>query len=171
MCASLRKEKPMDGTLEMTRGILESTPQRWANLVETVPDELLRRPASLGEWSAVDCLRHLFESDRNLLMVRLHHILEGRAELTPYDADDAPEPGAEKSTQEILDAFVSLRRQTVQELDVLTSDDLNRSSFHPEYGVNITLGQLLSHWAAHDLLHIVQAEEALMQAFIPNTTV
>lgn len=28
---------------------------------------------------------------------------------------------------------------------------------------------LLNVWAAHDLQHVVQAEEALMQAFIPGT--
>ena len=29
--------------------------------------------------------------------------------------------------------------------------------------------QLLNEWAAHDTMHIVQAERALMQAFIPGS--
>ena len=33
----------------------------------------------------------------------------------------------------------------------------------------IPLHVVLSTWAAHDLQHTVQAEEALMQAFIPGT--
>ncbi|MBA2285220.1 MAG: hypothetical protein H0W02_07045 [Ktedonobacteraceae bacterium] len=30
----------------------------------------------------------------------------------------------------------------------------------------MTLGELLHEWAAHDLMHTVQAERALMQPFI-----
>jgi hypothetical protein len=33
----------------------------------------------------------------------------------------------------------------------------------------VTLRELLSEWAAHDTMHIVQAERALMQAFIPGS--
>jgi len=50
----------------------------------------------------------------------------------------------------------------------LTPADLERSRHHPEYGA-VTLRDLLNLWAAHDLQHLVQAEEALMQAFIPGT--
>jgi uncharacterized damage-inducible protein DinB len=161
----------MDNKLEMTRGILETTPQRWVSLVESVPEELLQRHPSAGEWSAVDCLRHLFETEQDLLSVRLQHILEGRAELVPYDPDEPREPEMERSSRELLEAFLELRRETGQKLEVLEPEDLNRSSFHPEYGVNVTLAELLNLWAAHDLMHTVQAEKALMQAFIPGTSV
>jgi hypothetical protein len=33
----------------------------------------------------------------------------------------------------------------------------------------VSLRVLLNTWAAHDLQHTVQAEEALMQEFIPGT--
>jgi hypothetical protein len=33
----------------------------------------------------------------------------------------------------------------------------------------VSLAELLNTWTAHDLQHTVQAEEALMQAFIPGT--
>jgi hypothetical protein len=33
----------------------------------------------------------------------------------------------------------------------------------------ISLRDLLNEWAAHELMHIVQAERAIMQAFIPGT--
>jgi hypothetical protein len=53
-------------------------------------------------------------------------------------------------------------------LSDLTPADLERSSRHPEYGM-VALRVVLNTWAAHDLQHTVQAEEALMQAFIPGT--
>jgi hypothetical protein len=161
----------MGNKLEMTRSILETTPHRWISLVESCPEDLLQRSPSPGEWSAIDCLRHLFEAERDLLAVRLQHILEGRAELVPYDPDAPREPEPERSSREVLEAFLKLRRNSEQKLEGLEPEDLNRSSFHPEYGVNVTLEELLDLWAAHDLMHTVQAEQALMQAFIPGTSV
>ncbi len=161
----------MDSSLEMTRGILKTTSERWSGLVESVPEELLQRPPCAGEWSALDCLRHLVEADRDLLFVRLQHILEGREELIPYDPDAPRKPEPERSPKGLLAAFLELRRDTEQKLDGLDPEDLNRLIFHPEYGVDVTLGELLNLWAAHDLMHTVQAEQALMQAFIPGTSV
>lgn len=33
----------------------------------------------------------------------------------------------------------------------------------------MTLRELLNEWAAHDLMHLVQAERAVMQPFIPDS--
>ena len=40
-----------------------------------------------------------------------------------------------------------------------------RTARHAELGP-VTLAQLLHEWAAHDLMHTVQAERALMQPFL-----
>jgi uncharacterized damage-inducible protein DinB len=159
----------MGTTLEMTTSVLATTPKRWTNLVESVPEELLKRPLAPGEWSAADCLRHLLTVERDLLSVRFHHILEGRPELIPYDPYAQPDSVPERSPREMASTFASLRRETQEKLAGLKPEDLTRSSHHPEYGVDITLGTLLDLWAAHDLQHTVQAEEAMMQAFIPGT--
>jgi uncharacterized damage-inducible protein DinB len=161
----------MDTKLTITRSILATTPQRWASLAESVPEELLQRPPSLGEWSAADCLRHLLTVERDLLGVRLRHILDGQGELIPYDPNAPREPIVERSLREMIAAFLAARRETNEIVANLKPEDLDRSSFHPEYQVDVTLGELLDLWAAHDLQHTVQAEEALMQAFIPGTSV
>jgi hypothetical protein len=44
-------------------------------------------------------------------------------------------------------------------------DDLGRTAQHPRLGT-VTLAEMLHTWAAHDLMHTVQAERALMQPFI-----
>jgi hypothetical protein len=62
-------------------------------------------------------------------------------------------------------AFGRLRQQSLALLAQLTPVDLSRTARHQELGP-VTLDQLLHEWAAHDLMHTVQAERALMQPFI-----
>jgi uncharacterized damage-inducible protein DinB len=159
----------MDTTLSKTRGVMTTTSRRWTNLIETVPEELLVRPARAGEWSAADCLHHLLTVERELLGVRLRTILEGRPELIPVDAEELMKSREGRSPADLLADFVALRRENEAVISGLTPGDLDRSSFHPEYKADITIRILLDLWAAHDLQHTVQAEEALMQAFIPGT--
>jgi hypothetical protein len=47
----------------------------------------------------------------------------------------------------------------------LKPEDLPRTAMHPERG-EVSLGELLHEWGAHDLMHTVQAERALLQPFI-----
>ena len=65
-------------------------------------------------------------------------------------------------------AFSTARGEHLHLLAQLSDADLQRSSHHPEYGPT-TLRMVLNTWAAHDLDHTMQAETALMQAFIPDT--
>jgi hypothetical protein len=53
-------------------------------------------------------------------------------------------------------------------LDELAAGDLTRGAIHREYGP-VQLGQLLHEWAAHDLMHTIQAERALMQPFVAKS--
>ena len=53
-------------------------------------------------------------------------------------------------------------------LATLTESDLDRPSRHSALGP-VTLRQFLNEYWAHDTMHLVQAERALMQAFIPET--
>ena len=39
--------------------VLATTPGRWSALAEALPIELFQRIPAPGEWSAIDCLRHL----------------------------------------------------------------------------------------------------------------
>ena len=155
--------------LEVTSGVLSTTPARWRALVEATPRELLERAPEPGEWSAADCLRHLVTVERILLRVRLRHFLEGRPELVPFDPEAPREPDPEGSPRELLALLEAERAETLALLAGLSTADLERTAHHPEYHEDITLRQHLNVWAAHDLQHTVQAEEALMQAFIPST--
>src|SRR5262249_26457301 len=147
--------------------ILSTTVGRWQSLVETAPEELLRRTPAAGEWSAADCLNHLLLTERVVFGSRLRAILEGR-DLITFDPSAQQHPAAAGTLQEVAMALAAERGDNLAVLSSLTPADLERSSRHPEYGM-VALGVMLNTWAAHDLQHTVQAEEALMQEFIPGT--
>jgi hypothetical protein len=154
----------MTDVLDSARRVLSTTAARWQNLVETAPDELLQRPPAPGEWSPADCLNHLLVTERDVFGERLRAILEGR-DLTTFDPRD---PDPEGTPGEVAMALAAERGENLAVLSGLAPGDLERASRHPEYGP-VALRVLLNAWVAHDLQHTVQAEEALMQAFIPGT--
>jgi uncharacterized damage-inducible protein DinB len=147
------------------RAVLSLTVPYWQAIVERVPREALERPAADGEWSAFDCLRHLARGER-LWTHRLRDLRDGREEITPLvpeqEEDTAP------AARELLATLAKRRDENMALLGELDPVPLARGIRHPERGV-ITLGQLINAWAAHGLQHTVQAEEALMQPFIPQT--
>jgi len=157
----------MTDVLDSAIRILSTTAGRWQSLVETASGELLQRAPAAGEWSAADCLSHLLLTERAVFGSRLRAILEGR-DLITFDPNAQRDPDAERTPRELATAMASERGENLALLRGLTPADLERSSRHPEYGM-VTLRVVLNTWAAHDLQHMVQAEEALMQAFIPGT--
>ena len=60
------------------------------------------------------------------------------------------------------------RAANLELLGTLTESDLDRPSRHSALGP-VTLRQFLNEYWAHDTMHLVQAERALMQPFIPET--
>lgn len=153
----------MAETLASIRAVLAVTPARWRSLIETLPESLIARPPSKGEWSPLECLRHLRVADRDYFSVRTQVFLSGGT-IIPIDPGTPHAPDTD-SPSEVIDDFERLRQENLVTLDRLTEDDLSRTAHHPEYGT-VHLGEMLNEWAAHDLAHTVQAERALAQPFI-----
>jgi hypothetical protein len=150
--------------LEQARTILAATGPRWRTLADSVDAALLGRAPAPGEWSAVDCLRHLVETERNVFPVRVRCFLEGR-DFPAFDPDAAAALADERTPRELVDEFTTLRAASLDLLATLTEADLDRTAKHAALG-QVTLGEMLHQWAAHDLMHTVQGERALMQPFI-----
>jgi hypothetical protein len=154
----------MIGILEQVIAVLSTTPERWERLTSSLPEELLRRKPATGEWSAMDCLHHLVETEGGIFPVRVRHFLHGE-DLPNFNPDvDGSQPG-EIQPLELARNFSRLRSGSLQLLRELKESDLSRSARHEELGP-VNLGQMLHEWAGHDLMHTVQAERALMQPFI-----
>ena len=153
----------MDDVLETLRALITITPARWTGLVQALPEALLSRPPAKGEWSAVECLQHLVDTEQ-VFQHRVQAFLGGR-DFTAFNPDsDGTQPGA-KTALALAETFARLRGESLQILAKLSPADLERKARHAELGM-VTLNEMVHEWGAHDLNHIVQAERALMQPFI-----
>lgn len=154
----------MASLITLAISMLASTPARWAALAGVDPELLVRRPAP-GEWSAVECLGHVVDTEASVFCSRVNAIREGR-DFPAFDPDAEGSP-ADRTMAAMATDLMTLRAASLEMLASLTEADLDRSARHAELGP-VTLRELLSEWAAHDTMHLVQAERALMQAFVPG---
>ncbi len=155
----------MRDVIDAVRRVLLTTPARWMLLAQALPADLLTRPPAAGEWSALDCLQHLVDTERAVFPVRVEAILAGR-DLPAFDPDaQGTRPDATRPPAELAAEFARLRESSLEVLARVTRGDLDRGARHSELG-EVTLSELLHEWAAHDLMHTVQGERALMQPFI-----
>jgi uncharacterized damage-inducible protein DinB len=158
----------MNNLLIAVRSILTVTPEYWSRLTQALPDDLLRRPAAAGQWSALECLHHLTATE-GVFAYRLSCFLEGREEFPAYNPD-APEARIDpaSSPAALAAEFARRRLASLAVLAQVTEAHLERRARHAELGP-VTLGEMLHEWAAHDLNHTVQAERALMQPLIQGS--
>jgi hypothetical protein len=151
--------------LDHLPAILETTPQRWTHITAQFSDEMLCRRPEPGEWSALECLLHLIDLDRAVFPVRVQAILDGQPFPAFFPEKDGTVLTAEMSAGELAEEFATLRAKNLPLVKRLTPDDLQKQAHHEELGT-VSLQNLLGEWGAHDLMHLVQAEQALMQPFI-----
>lgn len=155
----------MNDILKEIRTVLQTTPLRWKHLTQSLSPNLINLPPAPNEWSALECLQHLVDVERSVFPVRIKAILAGQ----DFPAFDPDSHGTKSSNdlikEELAEEFASLRTANLELFDQITQSDLARQARHQELGI-ITMSELLHEWAAHDLMHTVQAERALMQPFI-----
>jgi hypothetical protein len=158
----------MSDLLAQVRSMLASTPDRWAALGR-VDDEVLARRPEPGEWSALQALQHLVDTEAGVFRVRLVAIRDGAESFPGFDPDaEGHVDHPEGTVAELATRLKPMRAESLALLDTLTDADLGKTSRHAELGI-VTMAELLNEWAAHDTMHLVQAERAAMQAFIPGS--
>ncbi len=144
--------------------VICSTPGRFQQFSNSFPAALLMDQPAPGEWSALECLQHLIDTER-VFQSRIRALLAGQ----DFPAFDPATQGAklpsEPDMAALVQEFSHLREQGVALLQSLTFNDLTRQGRHAELGM-VTLSNLLHEWGGHDLMHTVQAERAVMQPFI-----
>lgn len=155
----------MENILEVVQHILRTTSVRWLNLTQSLPPNLLKRPAGPGEWSAHECLQHMVDTERSVFPVRIRAFLAGQDFPAFAPGNYGEEPEADLAPVDLAAEFARLREQSLILLQTLTAADLPRQARHKELGL-VSLSEMLHQWAAHDLMHTVQGEQALMQPFI-----
>jgi DinB superfamily len=152
-----------------TIDVLRVDGARWHALATGLDqDQLLRRPAA-GEWSALECLGHAVDTEAAVFAGRVRAMLAGEPALAAFDPDSESTPvTAGTDPADLAERHAALRAESLALLATVTEADLDRTARHADLGP-VTLRELLNEWAAHDLMHVVQAERAVMQAFIPGS--
>jgi DinB superfamily len=151
--------------------LLEKTPILLETMLRDLPEDLLRWKPAPERWSIAEVLGHL--ADLELLYAdRTRRIVtEENPVLQKYDAAGTVLIGdyTHGSATENLAVFIRIRRSTIILLRSIPADSGEREATHSELG-NITLHQMLSEWASHDLGHLRQiAELYRARAFHPYT--
>ena len=155
----------MSKIIEWSQAVLRITPQRWTNLVESVPEELLNRQPLPGEWSAAEVLQHMLDTEVSVFRFRVQCFLDGKDRFPAFSPDAKGTQDGVPDLSALATEFTRLRQASLPVVAKITLTDLSREAEHAELGI-VTLEQMLNEWAGHDLMHLVQAEQALMQPFI-----
>jgi len=145
--------------INFLKAVLSTTPARLNALMQAFPDDLLRLAPAPGEWSPIEVLYHLLFAERTFT-ARLKALLAGENISVPWPGPENPDA----SPIELAAQFETLRAETLALLEQVTPEDFARQSMHPKMGL-VTMLNVLSYWGGHDLMHLVQIEQALMLPF------
>jgi hypothetical protein len=146
-----------------TTNLLARTPAVLRALLTGLPEAWTNAPDATGGWRPRDVVGHLITGEQTDWMVRTRRILEDGTS-RPFDRFERfamLERDAGVPLDELVERFGSLRGANLSKLGELVSEaDLDRRGMHPSLG-EVTLRELLSTWAVHDLDHIGQIHAGL----------
>lgn len=133
----------------------------WRELIDRADGDLRTRPAK-GEWSVIECLGHLADSEL-VTSARYRWVLaENEPPLQSWDQEAwaARFDHAHDDPAMLLDLFTALRHSNVALWQRTPAADRGRSGIHAERGPESFEG-LFRLQAGHGRLHRDQAERAL----------
>jgi hypothetical protein len=154
--------------LREARELLGRTPALLDGWLRGLPEPWLSATEGEGTYSPRDVVAHLADDEEVDWLPRLRIVLEhGEARpFTPYDRDAFRTRFAALGMGELLDAFASRRRESLETLDSLAISpaDLDRTGLHPALG-RVTVRQLLAAWVVHDLTHVAQVARVMAKRY------
>ncbi len=158
----------MEHNLADTISLLTRTPAALNALLRDLPETWTFRNEGENTWSAFDVVGHLIHGERTDWMPRARMVLQfGETErFEPFDRLGHERESQGKSLGQLLDEFGRLRSQNLSQLSSmnLRREDLARRGRHPALGV-VTLSELLSTWAVHDLTHLHQISRIMANQY------
>jgi DinB superfamily len=158
----------MKHDLEQTIALLGRTPSVLSALLRDLPEEWSERDEGENTWSAFDVVGHLVDGERVNWMPRARMILlTGEKEaFVPFDRGGNIRESQGKSLAQMLDEFARLRAANLNEVRTMNlgKEDLKLRGRHPAFGV-VTLSELLSTWAVHDMTHLHQISRIIAHQY------
>jgi hypothetical protein len=158
----------MPFNLDTTTALLARTPATLNALLRDLPNAWTLRNEGENTWTAFDVVGHLNHGERTDWIPRVNRILES-GETRPFDPFDRFAQVRESEGQtlaQLLDEFARLRAANLAQLRAfnLQPADFTRRGRHPALGV-VTVSELLSTWAAHDLTHLHQISRIMAHQY------
>lgn len=149
-----------------TTALLARTPDVLRTLLVGLPDSWTDTPDTAGGWRPRDVVGHLLTGEMTNWPVRLRLILrQGTAvPFPPFDRVEMLDRDRGIPLDDLVERFATRRAANLVELrQLVTAADLERRGRHPSLG-EVSLSQLLSAWAVHDLDHSSQIYAGLAGA-------
>lgn len=158
----------MDHNLNDTIALLEQTPAALNALLRDLPEAWTHHNEGGDTWTVFDVIGHLVHGERSDWIPRITRILEfgeSRA-FEPFDRLAQKRESQGKTLAQLLDEFASIRVENLKHLRKLdlTPEDMQRRGVHPSLGP-VTLADLLSTWATHDLTHLHQISRIMAHQY------
>jgi hypothetical protein len=154
----------MNFSLEKSLEVLERTPNVLNAMLKGISFGWISSNEGGETWSVTDVLGHLIHGEKTDWIPRTEIILSGRTEkkFEPFDPGGQRSESKGKSADQLLSEFQMLRGENLKILRSrkISSSDLEEKGIHPEFGT-VSLSQLLSTWAVHDLNHIHQISRVM----------
>lgn len=164
--------KKQSFSIDRTIEILEQTPETLIHLTSGLSDFWTKSNEGIDTWSVFDVVGHLLHGDKTDWLVRTKIILSNSYEkqFKPFDRFAQLETSKGKTLLELLNEFKLVRAENVRQIKSfeITTNDLTKAGMHPTFGA-VTLGQLLSTWAVHDLDHIAQISRIMSKQYKEET--
>jgi len=125
------------------------------DIIDGLSDEQVRRQVITGKWSIFENIVHL-QTYQHIIVLRIKQMLETDNPIfSRYTSDADPEflDGCGKSTREIMQDLITIRKQMAAELISFPASDLDRKGGHPVYG-ELTIMQWINFFLLHEAHHL-----------------
>lgn len=157
----------MKFSLQQSIEILERSPYVLETMLKGLSTEWIKNNEGENTWSPYDIVGHLVFGEKTDWVLRVNIILSDVEDklFEPFDRF-AQLHEEVKPLDKLLNEFKLLRANNLKELSDLNikSEDYTRTGVHPEFGT-VTLEQLLSTWAVHDIGHIAQISRVMAKQY------
>ncbi|WP_127019912.1 DinB family protein [Flagellimonas beolgyonensis] len=154
--------------LDRSKEILERTPNVLDTLLTGLSKEWTENNEGKNTWSPYDIVGHLIFGEKTDWIVRIKTILKNSENklFEPFDRFAQRNEDQNRPISDLINEFKLLREKNLNELESLniSQKDYERIGIHPEFG-NVTLKQLISTWAVHDLGHIAQITRVMAKQY------
>jgi hypothetical protein len=147
--------------------LLELSGGAFAGTLRALSPEVASWHPAEGEWCVNECVGHVIEAEKRGFAGRIRIMLgEDNPQLLTWDQISVARErrDCERRPEELIAEFEPLRRESVELVRSLQTEQLSRPAFHPEVG-SLTVGDVMHEWVHHDGNHLRQAL-ANVQAYV-----